>query len=57
VIHKNWLRHRPLKLTADALNCLQAWLFAYLARDRSDVVEANAWLDLISEYRDKRMGS
>jgi hypothetical protein len=55
VIHKSWLRHRPIKITPDAFECLQAWLYCYLTWDPSAAAATSKMCDLVLEYREEKL--
>jgi len=56
VIHKHWLQHRTIKLEAEVLDCLYAWLYCYLVWG---VIKKTGDLppmcSLILEYREAKM--
>ena len=55
VIHKSWLQHKPIKMTLDALECLQAWLYCYLTWDPSEAAAVSKMCDLVLEYREEKL--
>jgi hypothetical protein len=55
VIHKSWLEHRPIKLTSEALECLQTWLYCYLVWDPSTAAAVSKMCDLVLEYREEKL--
>jgi len=55
VVHKRWLKHRPLRLTEDALHRLRAWLFGFTTLSPEEVGEGWEWFRIIREYRDRRL--
>lgn len=55
VVHKSWLEHRPVKLTPEALECLQAWLYCYLVWDPSAAAAVSKMCDLVLEYREEKL--
>jgi hypothetical protein len=56
VIHKPWLEHKTVKLEAEVIDCLYAWLYCYLAwgvvKRKDDLPPL---CNLILEYRDAKM--